>query len=606
MSEPQPHARPHLETHTRGKDHSAVAGAAYRLGLRLYDVRAKQWHDFRRRALGEEIVFALTVAPPGAPGWATDPSELWNRVEQAEKRKDAQLARDYRIPIPFGLGDSKASALAEEMARFICDQLHTSVSIGLHRDAELDALGVMKPKEKQGFHAHLYFPTRRLADLVDGQEDGGVQGSGFGEKLSMLSNKNTSAIFVENLNERWANLANAYTEAAGLVADYDHRSYGRMGVPAEPQLTVGRHVAAMERKGMPTRKGQELREMIARSEIFVAAKQAVTETEQARRFDEAGHTAASGASLPTFAPVAPRGGLETVSAQREEPQCVDSFSKLLSTSNPIQVDTPPTPRSHAGPGNQQPYSHERPSGRASSGPPSPNTGSPQDETACHGGAIRDARRRELGLDELVVPRLKALALIIEQAVEAYRSIRNAIERLFSLLERLRADRLDTAYRLDKARLSRKEAREAQKTWEAHHSWQLTLATMPGLASLGRDHQVLVARVKERNEQVQRLKRELARHDQPIRDAQADADEVAAKQEAVLAQLREAVFELRDKDEVALNALISAMTSEDRALIQAMLWEKEDEEASREEPASNRTLDLAPPKKKPLTGRGLMH
>jgi len=50
------HARPHLQVHSRGNDHSAVAGAAYRLGLRLYDVRAKKWHDFRRRKLGEEIV----------------------------------------------------------------------------------------------------------------------------------------------------------------------------------------------------------------------------------------------------------------------------------------------------------------------------------------------------------------------------------------------------------------------------------------------------------------------------------------------------------------------------------------------------------------------
>lgn len=581
MSEPQPHARPHLETHTRGKDHSAVAGAAYRLGLRLYDVRAKQWHDFRRRALGEEIVFALTVAPPGAPGWATDPSELWNRVERAEKRKDAQLARDYRIPIPFGLGDATASALAEEMARFICDQLHTPVSIGLHRDAELDALGVMKHKEKQGFHAHLYFPTRRLADLVDGQEDGGVQGSGFGEKLSMLSNKNTSAIFVESLNERWANLANAYTEAAGLVADYDHRSYERMGVPAEPQLTVGRHVAAMERKGMPTRKGQELREMIARSEIFVAAKQAVAETEQVRRSVESGNPS------PRAVPSAVIGAHEErdpqrEATQREGPQREDSFSKLLSASNPIRLDSASTSASRTG-------------ADASS-----------DGATAHAGVMSEARKRELGLGELVLPRLKALTLIIEQALEAYRSILTAIERLSSLLERLKADRLDTAYKLDRARLSRKEARDVQKTWEARHSWQLTFAAMPGLAGLGKDHQALVARVRERNEQVQQVKRELARHDQPIREAQAEADELLAKQEAILAQLREAVFELREKDEPALIALVSAMAAEDRVLIQAMIWERDDEEASRDELSGDRTLDLTPPKKKPLTGRGLVH
>lgn len=60
------HARPELPSHNR-KEHSAVAGAAYRLGLRLFDERTGEWHDYRKRAIGEEIVRALTVAPPGAP-----------------------------------------------------------------------------------------------------------------------------------------------------------------------------------------------------------------------------------------------------------------------------------------------------------------------------------------------------------------------------------------------------------------------------------------------------------------------------------------------------------------------------------------------------------
>lgn len=170
------HARPHLEVHSRSNGHSAVAGAAYRLGLRLYDERAKVWHDYRKRGLGEEIVRALTIAPRGAPAWATDPAQLWNRVEQAEKRKDAQVARDYRIPIPFGLTDDQAGALSEEMARFICDELNTPVSMGLHRDADRDALGNVKPSSKQGFHAHLYFPTRPLTDAVEGDGKDGEKG----------------------------------------------------------------------------------------------------------------------------------------------------------------------------------------------------------------------------------------------------------------------------------------------------------------------------------------------------------------------------------------------------------------------------------------------
>jgi hypothetical protein len=135
------HARPHLEVHSRSKGHSAVAGAAYRLGLKLRDERTGLWHDYTRRAAGEEIVFATTVAPEGAPSWASDPAQLWNAVEKSEKRKDAQVARDYRIPVPLGLDDQRAGQLAERLARFIMGELSTPVSVGLHRDAAVDAFG---------------------------------------------------------------------------------------------------------------------------------------------------------------------------------------------------------------------------------------------------------------------------------------------------------------------------------------------------------------------------------------------------------------------------------------------------------------------------------
>jgi len=267
------HARPHIETHTRGKGHSAVAGAAYRLGLKLYDRQAGVWHDYRKRQLGEEIVRTLTVAPEGA----TDPDELWNRAEATEKRKDAQVARDFRIPVPFGLSDQQAGDLAEEMARFIARELHTSVSMGLHRDAAVDALGQVKADEKVGFHAHLYFPTRRLEQM---EGEGGGSAWGLGAKLTMLSNRSTSGMFVERLNQHWAELANQYTAANGLTANYDHRSYARIGLPILPQPKLGQAATAMERRGFFTRKGDAARDIIIASEVYKAAHAIVLEAQR--------------------------------------------------------------------------------------------------------------------------------------------------------------------------------------------------------------------------------------------------------------------------------------------------------------------------------------
>ena len=84
------HARPHIETHVRSKGHSSVAGAAYRLGLKLLDERTGTWHDYSRRSTAGEIILALTLALAGSPHWATRPQELWTRVENSERRKDSQ------------------------------------------------------------------------------------------------------------------------------------------------------------------------------------------------------------------------------------------------------------------------------------------------------------------------------------------------------------------------------------------------------------------------------------------------------------------------------------------------------------------------------------
>jgi hypothetical protein len=275
-----PHARPHLEVHSRNKQHSAIAGVAYRLGLRLYDRRTGIWHDYRKRKVGEEIVRALTIAPPGAPAWASDPHELWARAEAAEKRKDAAVARDYRIPIPLGLSDTAAGDMAEAMARYLVEQLSVPVSIGVHRDNALDAVGEAKPEEKIGFHAHLYFPTRSLEQMVG--EDGTSEWT-FGPKLVLLASKREGSAFVDQLNARWASLANQFTREAGLAADYDHRSYKRMELDIIPQPTMGAATVAMERKGFFTRRGDALRgDIILPSRLYEATHAVVLAEQQAR------------------------------------------------------------------------------------------------------------------------------------------------------------------------------------------------------------------------------------------------------------------------------------------------------------------------------------
>lgn len=245
------HARPHLHTHNREKKHSAVAAAAYRLGIKLFDERTETWHDYSARA-GKSVVFGETIGPKGVPRWLLDPASLWNAVEKAEQRSDAQIARDYRIPIPFGLDQAAAIAMSRAIAGYIVARFNVPVCIAVHRDNAVDLDGNAKSDAKIGFHAHLLFPTRELVREGNGAGDGWM----FSRKLNELSNARMSSGVVDAMNEKWARLANRHLTEAGLPATHQYQSYRRLGLEKTPKPIRARKYGQEAKWYKPSRPGR--------------------------------------------------------------------------------------------------------------------------------------------------------------------------------------------------------------------------------------------------------------------------------------------------------------------------------------------------------------
>lgn len=495
------HARPHLETHNRKQNHSAVAGAAYRLGLKLFDERTGKWHDFRRRKLGEEIVRALTVAPKDAPAWATDPQKLWNRVEAAENRKDAQVARDYRIPIPFGLSDAQAGDLAEEMARYIAANLNVPVSMGLHRDADTDVLGVVKPNDKQGFHAHLYFPTRRLAK-EDGSE--GKGGKGFGAKLALLSNKRTSAAFVESLNQKWAELANKYRAGQGLSTDYDHRSYKRMGVVKEAEPIVGQAATAMERKGQATRKGAQLKQARRLARVFehVHAEALKHQHVQAK----ADVVRETKATLPALSGVGIAGRLKARRVGKGYLRLGPMASRLRSTL--------PPPKSKA--------------------------------------------------DQEALARSLILTDLIEQILRSMRDAQSQVRTLQTTISEATTHRLDAEYECDQGRRARSRAVKRLRVWEQEHPWRRRAAKLEG-SKAAQERATLRSEIDSQNHRVQVMKKVVAREAAAAEKAKGKLVEVEKVLRANQTDLQQALAELEALD-LSANGLLTVTPEELRGVL----------------------------------------
>ncbi|MFT2096626.1 MobQ family relaxase [Acidiphilium multivorum] len=205
---------------SRAAGRSAIAAAAYRAGERLRDERTGQMHDYSRKAYVE---YREILAPETAPAWMRDRAALWSGVEAAEKRKDAQLAREVHFALPREL--DKAQRL--ELIRDFCER--EFVARGMIAD-----VAIHNPSGRDGGeqpHAHVMLTTRVLT------------GEGFGPKERSWNDKS----LYEGWRERWADYANRSLERIGCGERIDHRSFAERGIDREPEPKLGPKAARLER-----------------------------------------------------------------------------------------------------------------------------------------------------------------------------------------------------------------------------------------------------------------------------------------------------------------------------------------------------------------------
>lgn len=237
---------------SRSSGRSAVAAAAYRAGAELTCDRTGQVHDYTRKG---GVVSSEIIAPNGAPEWTADRARLWNAVEAAEKRKDAQLAREVELALPRELTADQRLELVRSFVR------SEFVSRGMVAD-----IAIHEPKASDGGqqpHAHVMLTTRTLGP------------EGFQGKNRDWNDKG----LLESWREAWANHANRALELAGQEQRIDHRSLEAQRQDAlamgddrkaqdldrEPQPKLGPTAAAMERAGIQTDRGDTLRATLLRN-----------------------------------------------------------------------------------------------------------------------------------------------------------------------------------------------------------------------------------------------------------------------------------------------------------------------------------------------------
>ena len=90
---------PHLEIRIvqRSKGSSAVAGAAYQAGEKLFSEYDQKMKNYLYK---KEVVYTEVMLPTNAPPGYADRATLWNAAEEVEKQWNSQLARRFVVALP--------------------------------------------------------------------------------------------------------------------------------------------------------------------------------------------------------------------------------------------------------------------------------------------------------------------------------------------------------------------------------------------------------------------------------------------------------------------------------------------------------------------------
>ena len=205
---------------SRGGGHSAVAAAAYRTGTKIRDERSDRLHDYSSRTKG--VVESVILRPENSPEWTAQTDTLWNRVELHEKRKDAQLAREFILAVPKELNAKQQFELAVGWAQTELVGKGMVAEVSLHN-----------PKSGKNPHVHIQCTMRTIND----------------DQFSAKKPRewNDKAVLVEQ-RESWAKAVNAALEKAGRDERVDHRSLKDRNIDRIPEPKIGKEAMGLKKR----------------------------------------------------------------------------------------------------------------------------------------------------------------------------------------------------------------------------------------------------------------------------------------------------------------------------------------------------------------------
>jgi len=263
--------RLHASIISRSGAKSVVAAAAYRAGERILDERTGTVRDYTRK---RGILDTLILTPHNASEWIQTRARLWNDVEHREdkstRRSTAQLARELQLSLPHELTH-------EQRVELVCDFIKKEfVEHGVVADIAFHA--PPSHGDRRNYHAHILLTLRHIGP------------KGFGKKVRLWEQQDGSGkrkSWQQYEKERlvewrrlWAVYENRALEKYGHPQRVDHRRLEDQGIDREPTTHIGPDACEMERRGVPSDRAQQNRDIKTANDNLELAKKELAESEQ--------------------------------------------------------------------------------------------------------------------------------------------------------------------------------------------------------------------------------------------------------------------------------------------------------------------------------------
>jgi len=210
---------------SRGGGRSATAAAAYRNAERIVDERTGEIHDYCRRS---GVDYVESFAPPGTA--ALTSSELWNKAEVTEVRKNARVAREVLVALPHELDQVQRRELSKSIAQSLANRYGTAGTLAVHHPD--------RDGDNRNHHAHILMTTRRIDAAGE-----------LGEKTRELDDVKRGPQEVEWIRGMIEAYTNRALEQAGIVSRVDRRS---LEMQRSAALSAGDTERAAQLDRLPT------------------------------------------------------------------------------------------------------------------------------------------------------------------------------------------------------------------------------------------------------------------------------------------------------------------------------------------------------------------